>query len=222
MRLPDRDSALDEFLQQYVLEGWLGDLPIIEKNYEEHKEHIEQGLIDALREACRRAGELQSAGQKGPIRYMYISLLRTAIMNNQPTYRIDCYDERWFLDHVECTVHWDATFTFQPLFDRMKQLDELRRPYGRRITVMDIEKIQQIEAVKYHTLTVEFIKSMMPVWVEHPDWTRLTKAAGCAILAGEFRDESELLCQLEDSTEAPDHQVSAEQKEAAEQWTIFS
>lgn len=221
MKMPDRDSALDEFLQQHVLEGWLGDLPLIEQRFAEQQEIIEQSLMDSLREACRIAAKLQSAGQKGPIRYMYISLLRTGIMSNEATYRIDCYDERWFLDPVDGAVHWNADFTFQPLFDRMRQLDELRRPYGRRITVMDIEKIQQIEAIKYHTLTVEFIKSMMPVWVEHPEWNGLQKAPGCAIYAGEFRDESELLCQLEESAnDAVNAGVQGE--EESERWTIFS
>ncbi len=205
MRLPTRDEAMQEFLEQHVLSGWLDDVPLIENNCIQHEQQLIDTLMSALEQSCNEASRLQATGEKGPVRHIYISLLRTSLLDNRAQYRIDCHDQRWFLDDTDSTAYWDAGLIFDPLFQRMQQLKEQRKSYGRRITVMDIEKIMQLEAIKYHTLTMHIVQALLPYWLEHPTWLALNKTSDCSIYAGEFHDECELL-----------HQEGVEQSEVSQ------
>ncbi|MNH43805.1 hypothetical protein D3C79_1057970 [compost metagenome] len=58
---------------------------------------------------------------------------------------------------------------------------------------MDIERILQIEAIRYHLFTIEFMRSMIPSILECEGYNQLGKKPNICILAGEYRDRSELL-----------------------------
>ncbi|WP_025716316.1 hypothetical protein [Paenibacillus sp. 1-18] len=216
MKLMDRDAALQDFLGKYVLEAWTGDIPLIEDYYQKHGEEIQEELLRAVETVCLKAASQQQEGNKGDIRYMYISLMRTSIMAGKVQYRIDAYDQNWFLDSVECSAMWSADFVFQPLLNRMTEWETVKGAYARKITTMDLEQIQQIEAVKYHVLTIAFLKSMVSTLIDSKVMHAMKKAAGFTLYAGEYRDESDPLCQLE-------HQGDPNSAEGAEErWIIFS
>ncbi|MDY8024493.1 hypothetical protein [Paenibacillus polymyxa] len=215
MKLMDRDAALQDLLEKHVFTEWIHDLALIENNFLTRQQAIEDELIAALESLCQLATLQHEQGRKGDIRYIYISLLRTRVMKNKAVYRIDAYDENWFLDETECAVEWSADFVFEPLFNRMTKLEKLKSDYARKITTMDIEQIQQIEAVKYHLLTVEFLKSQMPVFIASPSLERMPKANACTIFAGEYRDDSEILCRFT-------HSEGAETREGESSWIISS
>ncbi|ASR46419.1 hypothetical protein B4V02_06865 [Paenibacillus kribbensis] len=215
MKLMNRDAALQDLLEKHVFTEWLHDLALIENNFLTRQQAIEEELIAALESLCKLATFQHEQGRKGDIRYIYISLLRTRVMRNKAVYRIDAYDENWFLDEAECAVEWSADFVFEPLFNRMAKLEKLKSDYARKVTTMDIEQIQQIEAVKYHLLTVEFLKSQMPAFIATPSLERMPKADTCTIFAGEYRDDSQLLCCFTRRGEA-------EKREGESSWIISS
>ncbi|MEK5321130.1 hypothetical protein NSS94_17990 [Paenibacillus sp. FSL L8-0644] len=215
MKLMDRDAALQDLLEKHVFTEWIHDLALIENNFLTRQQAIEDELIAALESLCQLATLQHEQGRKGDIRYIYISLLRTCVRKNKAVYRIDAYDENWFLDETECAVEWSADFVFEPLFNRMTKLEKLKSDYARKITTMDIEQIQQIEAVKYHLLTVEFLKSQMPVFIASPSLERMPKANVCTIFAGEYRDDNEILCRFTRSE-------GAETREGESSWIISS
>lgn len=200
MKTMDRETVLEAFLQEHVLERWVDDIPQIEENFFAQQEEIEASLLAAVAAVCEQATALQQEGRKGRIRYLYISWLRTRLMGGEGVYRLDAYDGHWLLDRVECSTLWSADFVFQPLLHRMERWEQTIKGYARRMTVMDLEQIGQIEAVKYHHLAVSFLQSMAPLLVHSEALQKLDKEPGFTIFAGEYRDESEPLCRwvLED------------------------
>lgn len=141
----------------------------------------------------RTGSQAAGAGEKGEICTIYFSFLRTSIMENSAAYRLDAYDENWFLDRTECSVVWEADFIFAPLFRRMAELETVKFCYARKITSMDIERIKLMEAIKYHLLTVEFMRSMVPMLLECQGFCQMAKSPQICLLAGEYRDQSEVL-----------------------------
>ena len=131
MKLMDRDAALQDLLEKHVFTEWLQDLALIENNFLSRQQAIADELMAALESLCQLATVQHEQGRKGEIRYIYISLLRTRVMKNKAIYRIDAYDENWFLDGAECAVEWSADFIFQPLFNRMAKLEQLKSNYTR-------------------------------------------------------------------------------------------
>ncbi|WP_051109212.1 hypothetical protein [Paenibacillus ginsengihumi] len=189
----DRDAALGDFLEKHVLERWQEDLLAINDAYMEKQAQIEASFTGAVDRVCRKAAELQAQGRKGEIQYIYLSLLRTSVREHRAEYRIDLYDSRWFLDSEECAGSWQADFIFTPLFQRFAGLPTVKREYARKVTDMDIERILQLEAVRYHFLAIEFMRSLVPSLLEGEGYRQMGKHPEICILAGEYRDQSEIL-----------------------------
>ena len=189
----DKNEALKDFVEKYVKGRWQHEFVAISEGFKENKDIIENGLKSAFESLCNRAITLHNQNAKGNIKYIYFSFLRTSIMEDTAFYRIDAYDEKWFLDKEECFAMWDAEFIFRNLFDHMKETKTKTGGYARKITPIDIEEIKQCEALKYHTLTMEFIKEMIPMLIECTPYKDMAKAPDINILAGEFMDRSEVV-----------------------------
>ncbi|WP_068777097.1 hypothetical protein [Paenibacillus sp. FJAT-26967] len=190
---PDKVSALEDFLEKHVFHRWQDDLMTIDHTYKEQQADIEAGFVSVFDTVCRQAAGFQDQGGKGGIRYLYFSFMRTSLLDNRPCYRIEAYDENWFMDTADCMAEWQPDFIFDPLLLRMAALEETRKPYARRITSADLDRIKQIEAVKYHLLTAEFIRNMLPRLLACGGYERMSKSPKIAFLAGEYRDQCELL-----------------------------
>lgn len=189
----DKNEALKDFVEKYVKGRWQHEFVAIDKKFRENKASIENGLKAAFESLCNSVLTLQNQNAKGSIRYIYFSFLRTSIMEDNAFYRIDAYDEKWFLDKQECFAMWDADFIFRNLFDHMNEIKTKTGDYARKISPIDVEEIKQCEALKYHTLTTEFIKEMIPMLIECKPYKEMAKAPDINILAGEFMDRSEVL-----------------------------
>jgi len=192
-KLMDKQTALQDFVEKYVLHQWEHELLAIDQRYNQNKANIENGLTAAFAKACEKALKLQDQGPKGDIQYIYLSLLRTSIMNNTAMYRIEAYDQNWYLDQEECYALWEADFIFKSLFQNMNELETKKADYARKITSMDIERIKQNEAIKYHILAVEFIREMLPRLIETDGYKQMGKTLDISIMAGEYMDQSEIL-----------------------------
>lgn len=189
----DKQAAVHDFWLTHVKDRWQHDLIEIDQRYREQKGSIESGLFDTFHALCAQAARQQEQGEKGEICTIYFSFLRTSILENRAAYRLDAYDENWFLDRTECSVVWEADFIFAPLFRRMAELETVKSSYARKITSMDIERIKLMEAIKYHLLTVEFVRSMVPVLLECQGYCQMAKSPEICLFAGEFRDQAEVL-----------------------------
>lgn len=189
----DKQTALQDFVEKYVLHQWENELLAIDQRYNQNKANIENGLTVAFDKACKKALKLQEQGPKGDIQYIYLSFLRTSIMNNTALYRIDAYDQNWYLDQEECSALWEADFIFHSLFQNMAELETKKADYARKITSMDIERIKQYEALKYHSLAVEFLREMLPKLIETDGYKQMGKTPDLSIMAGEYMDQSEIL-----------------------------
>ncbi|WP_246070686.1 hypothetical protein [Paenibacillus kobensis] len=199
----DRQDALDDFVERFVLFQWVLDLPNIEAEYIRRQAEIDAAFLASFDEACRQAVRHQQEGRKGEAAYLYISLLRTQVMEWKAGYRIEVYDGNWFMDREDCSTIWEADFIFQPLFDRMEGLKEQLGQYARKVTVMDIEQLMQLELVSYHAWAVELLKEMVPRLLPSSEWyNRMERSHAFKILAGEYRDACELVYDAQGADEA--------------------
>ncbi|RRJ63177.1 hypothetical protein EHV15_09780 [Paenibacillus oralis] len=188
-----REEALGLFLENHVLDRWQGDLETISETFIKNQDSIKAGFAGVMDAVCRKGAGFQDTGVKGEIQFIYLSLLRTSVKEHQADYRIDLYDERWFFDPVECSLNWQAEFIFAPLFQRMRELDQLKSSYARKVSSMDIERILQMEAERYHLVAIEFMRSMVPAVLDCEGYKLLAKKPNLCIFAGEYRDRSEVI-----------------------------
>lgn len=192
-----KKAAIEDLARKHILNRWMDELKNISNRYLGSQDEIEGELIDIFDKLCRRTKELQEKGLKNKVKYIYFSILRTKIMENKGVYRIECYDEDWYLDEVEVYELWNPDFIYKSLFDHMEELEEEKKKYLRKITSMDIEKIKQVEASKYHILACEMIRDIVEKLIELESFKEIVEESGYLILFGEYKGDSELIYQKE-------------------------
>ncbi|KNY27948.1 hypothetical protein [Pseudobacteroides cellulosolvens] len=189
----DKNGMLEELVSKCIINNWAQELLNIDQRYSSNREHIEKELVSALEDVCRKAAGFQQRGVKGDIKYICISFLRTSIMEDTSFYRIDAYDSRWFLDTTECYSMWNAEFIFSSLFKQISLLKNEKKQYGRFVTDMDVDNVKLSEALKYHTLAVEFTRSVIPKFLQSVAFIEMVKVPEICIMMGEYRDFNEVL-----------------------------
>lgn len=189
----DKEKLLKEFEEKYVVDRYKDEFGKIIEKYRSDKDSIEKELISKFNLVCTEAIELQEKELKGEIKYIYISLLRTSLLENKGRWRIDLYDEKWFLDKEECSINMDLDFVYESLFSHMEELLEKKTEYGRYINEMDIEKVKLKEANKYHFLALELFKVMIEEFLECISYNEMRKKEDITIMAGEYMDSTNVI-----------------------------
>lgn len=189
----NKQEILKEFNEKYIADRWVNEFVRIDERYKNNAASIEKYIFSKFDSACGNAVSLQERGLKGEIKFINFSVLRTDILENKGSFRIDLYDEKWFLDKEECSENIDLDFIYSSLFKHMKELKKEKNEYGRNITDMDIEDIKLIEAEKYNILAVEYLKSVIEKMMEVPCYKQMKKSEDIKIMAGEYMDASEII-----------------------------
>lgn len=198
----DKERVLDEFKLKYVEGHFYKNSLKIYEDFENQKKIINEYILSKFQEGCRRALEFQKSGLKGEIKYIYFSYLRTSIMEDKSTYRIDFFDDKWFMDKEECSMDFNMDFVYKSLFNHMEELNIKKSEYGRTITEMDIEKIKLKEADRYNSIALDILNNMIEEFINCNEYKEMKKCDEIHILAGEYMDEVRTL-----------YEVSSEKKE---------
>lgn len=82
---------------------------------EEQKKDLVLSLEKTLQTTLEQYQNMQRAGKKGELEYLYISLLFSGVLCNTPLLRIDLYDKQNRMDLVECYAYWDIPLLRQRL-----------------------------------------------------------------------------------------------------------
>lgn len=189
----DRQAALDDFLKRHVLGHWEEKLADLLTSSEQYMEDMTASLIKAVEAGCKQVRLLQDKQLKGEIRYIHFSLLRTRLREREACYRLDFYDEQWVLDEMECSVYWRAEPLFAPLFRQAEVWERELAGYARKVTLMDVERFLQIEAMPYHALAVEYLRASVPELIGLEDYVQMRKRPELGWLAGEYKDSCEII-----------------------------
>lgn len=190
----DKEEVLKEFKEKYVDNLWINNFVENDEFYRNNKEEIDSKLRMQFESVCKKCIDLQEENLKGEIHYIYFSLLRTSILEGKGEFRIDFYDENWFLDKEECSINMDLSFLYQTLFEMESSLKSKKMEYGRDITDMDIEDIIMDEADKYHILCAEFLKEIInEQFINIDSYKEINKGSNLKILVGEFMDDVEIV-----------------------------
>lgn len=185
----DKEKVLDEFKRKYVEGRFYEESSKIYDDFENRKDIIKSTIISQFKEGCKNALELQNEGIKQNIKFIYISYLRTSIMDNKSTYRIDFFDNRWFMDKEECSIDLNMDFIYEPLFKHMEELNEKKSEYGRTITEMDIEKIKMKESEKYNKIALNILDGILEDFINTDEYQEMKKNEEIRVFAGEYMDK---------------------------------
>lgn len=189
----DKEKLLNEFEEKYVFNRCIGEAKKIVEEYKVNKSVIQENIILKFDLACKEAILLQKKELKGEIKYIYFSILRTSLLENRGEWRVDLYDQKWFLDKEECSIDIRFDFIYKRLFKHMEELLERKSEFGRNISEIDIDEIRLKEAEIYHFIAINIIKDLIGSLLECNSYKEMKKEEGISIRAGEFMDSTVLL-----------------------------
>ena len=184
----DKEKVLKEFEEKYVKNRHIIEFKKIIEKYMKDREKIKENLSSIFNSVCKEAISLQERNLKGEIKYIYLSMLRTRLLENKGIWRVDLYDEKWFLDKEECSISIDFDFVYEPLFNHMKELSEKKKEYLRTIKEEDIHIIKLKEADGYNFLALNIIKDIVPSFLVCDSYKQMIKREDLVIMAGEYMD----------------------------------
>lgn len=189
----DKERVLDEFKLKYVENRFYEEISKIYEEFENKRDLIKEDILSKFKEGCIKALELQKKDLKGKIKYIYFSYLRTSIVEDKSTYRIDFFDDKWFMDKEECSVDFNMDFIYKPLFNHIEELKEKKSEYGRTITDMDIEKIKLKEADKYNNIALRILDGLTDDFISCDEYKEMSRSEEIHIFAGEYMDKVRVL-----------------------------
>lgn len=182
----------EERIQDYIklqTTGWLEeDLPVLKKEFCVHREKFVESLATAIGQLCTQGRVQQEAGEKGPAAYLCISLQRTHILENNWCYRLDLYDDGFYLDRTECSVDWDLEFVWDALKKRLENLNGIIRKgiYANKIRPYHLNQVKLKMAVQYHEAARNFTQQI----IQEAFKADIAKAPAFLVLMGEYNDYS--------------------------------
>ena len=189
----DKEKVLEEFKNKYMKNRFINEIPKINVKFQKNEKVIKNEILLNFNKVCENAKNLQNENLKKEIKFIYISFLRTSLLENKGIWRIDLFDENWFLDKEECFINLDFSFIYENLFNFIEELQEKKKEYGRAITEMDVEKIKLQEGDKYHNLIMRFFENKINELIECENFKEMNKHNELMIFTGEYMDEVELL-----------------------------
>lgn len=100
----NRDESrkkVEKFYQDYIKNKWIEIFVELDKEYQKNLNVIINDVVRDFSKVCQRVIELQKRNEKGKVKYIYFSFLRTNILADNGDFRVDIYDENWFLEEEE-------------------------------------------------------------------------------------------------------------------------
>jgi hypothetical protein len=201
-------TYLQENIQEYLIQqtaDWVqDDFADMQQEFFAKRDCIIQSLVEVIRQLYQQAHSLQEQGRKGAASYIWISLLRTSVLQDTWQYRIDLYDHTFVLDREECTVHWEMNFVWDYLKNRMNQLNEVIRSgrYVNKIRTYHIDKIKLEMAKQYHQQAIYFTQRVIQTVFQNLEDIELDKGTKMKVLMGEYLDHSVVIYEkIQDKSE---------------------
>ena len=106
----NRAEALAHFEQNYVQAKVVEKILQAENYLLQYREELAAEFRESLRTICRKIKALQENGKLAQVGFINYALLRSALLEKKPQYRIDVYNKDWYFDRVNTMVPWSYGF----------------------------------------------------------------------------------------------------------------
>ncbi len=183
-------------------------------NMEQHVIAHAEYLENLVKSGMALLGEQMKKQEKEYVCFLYISVLKSDLIERK--YRIFCHglDMRWYLDDEPAEAYADAQELFEP-FDRLRSaLEEANSGYGGNVTVYDIQNMLFEELPLIDNMVCQILRYRLRDWEEKGIFDKVARSPYWLLKWGEYRDRSEFLVQT-DRVEKADSAWREELKKAA-------
>lgn len=158
-----------------------------------HFEQLVRQFVDCFSAYCDKIYQMQQEGIKGAIAYVHFSVLRTNILLKKHELRLDAYDERWYMDPVECSGCYPVGEIYSYLEKYGNIVDDLQRKSNGKVSLAEAQKKIFNESNIYLFYVAELIRIGMRNILQTEAYQRIDRAPCFAVCIGGFMDRFDIL-----------------------------
>jgi hypothetical protein len=130
---------------------------VMDEQFPDRVPKLSRELWDCIEEVRERFGQLEKEGKAGRLEWIYVSFLRTGLMDRSACYRINLYDSRDRISDLECAGSWRFEYVYDKYY---KIMDEIKqRIQGQmRIKLYGAEDVVGFVTNEFHRSSDKAIK----------------------------------------------------------------
>ena len=129
------------------------------KDFETNKNSILASFQRAIAIGLKNVAEARP--QKGKINFICISFLLTSVLSDKCEYRIDFYNNNFYLDEIESECYWEAEFLTPIMQDDYTFFERLLKRNLVRVMDYEIHKTVVSFSIFYHSVMAFFFQELI-------------------------------------------------------------
>lgn len=154
-------------------------------------------LEEMIKGAMRQLGEQMREQQKEYVSFLYISLLKTDVINRHYQFHLHALNHQWYLDEEPIEIYVAAGDLYQPLNEIWDYLIEKSRPYIGVINQYDIQHLIFDELKYIDSSICQILRYRLRDWEQKMIFADVALAPYWLLKWGEYRDQSEFILQTD-------------------------
>lgn len=187
-------TVLRDFIEQNIkIEFDEEELQTIYLRMEENFDAIENYIISTFDDLFKEIKEKQLNNEKGIIKYINMSFLKTRLLEQKGVYLIEAFDSNLYLDDVTINKELELEFIYQSHFDKTKELYSIKDKYSPYVLDEDIKNISMHESNRYMLFVVEFMKQILKDIVKLDSFKNINKEDNLTFTISEYRTTPTLI-----------------------------
>lgn len=184
----DREKAMSEYETE---------IAEILQEYRTHMtnhilEHSEQ-LESLVKAAMDELGEKMEIQQKEYVSFLYISMLKTDLIQRNYRFLLQAMNIRWYFDEEPLEIYFSAEKLFEPLEGLWDKLCEKCRDCQGKVNKYDIQHIIFDELSFIDALISRILRYRLRNWEEKDIFLKVTLSPYWFLKWGEYRDQTEFI-----------------------------
>ncbi|MGN0403375.1 MAG: pentapeptide repeat-containing protein [Acetatifactor sp.] len=188
----EREAALQSYREK--VSGKIADFRSnMEKYLMEHAGYLE----DMVKSGMDRLGDQMKKQEKEYVCFLYISVLKTDLINRNYRIFLHGLDMSWYLDDEPVEAYVDAEELFQPFENLRNMLEEANNGYGGAISVYDIQNLLFEELSLVNSMICQILRYRLRDWEVKGIFDQVVRSPYWLLKWGEYRDKSEFLIQVD-------------------------
>lgn len=159
------------------------------KHLELLKKTVLQGIQNLSQEVEKQ--------KKTDLVFFYFSLLKINVLSRKYTISLLAQDSGWYLDQNSIEVTFSLDFLFEPLEQLWDYLDQKSKEYVGTVNRYDVQHIIFTELDSYNKTIANVLRFMVQGLEQESCFKEIPKAETWEVRWGEYRDETQLLLQVD-------------------------
>jgi len=170
---------------------------------QEHYALLLAKFMEQFESYCRKITQMQEAGKKGAIAFVYFSMLRTNILAKRHKLRLDAYDENWYKDRAECSGEYDVGEIFVFFDEYTDILDKACRGVYAGNKLAEQQSIIFDESKKYLIFAAEIMRVGLSEASKTEWFNSVIRHEVFTVCIGEYQDRADILYKDDISIKEP-------------------